>query len=591
MIFVYFSIVLSCAILSPRYRRIPAKVAAPAGGEKFVPVSNTEAGAWVATIGALLVLHLVISTPAWIYLLRFETVEFDRIPLVLIGAVGSFLIAGWLTCALYQSHRMWRPDIDQVVEKRFWGGRLGVGFYFIAGWLLFLLLPLGLTSHAIVVQRMANPQSGVSPLLPAAAFAGVILLASYCHLAAFNDWRRNPFGLPTLSYDGHDKRQAYCQLAKVFSYISTQKDRILCPFRVPPEDKPIVLDTEGGSDRQSRSVANAEKSHAFRLPGHRDSKHFLGGSFLLAGYFVTCRWIAPAETWGMQSLLSMLALAAISALLITLNELIDMCAGFRRVLKELGRHPIVDAFSALPEKMAVGMIDFVVWTREPGGDRPEIIYALRRLDKRCPDCECGVLHKIYQSSIDQRSARIFNRQIAYAVSLVARNLIDYWEQKRIKQVPEKKADDDKSAKDTNTDTEFEREGEYFVAAVLANIIRKMALHVHRLMIYLFFEILLLLWAFDSYPFQPKSALNLGYFVFIIAAALYLGRQLLAFNADEVLSRLSKTTPNQLTWDPALLTTLFTYVFLPLTWLAITQVPALGELMSGIAAAFSKSSGG
>lgn len=51
-----------------------------------------------------------------------------------------------------------------------------------------------------------------------------------------------------------------------------------------------------------------------------------------------------------------------------------------------------------------------------------------------------------------------------------------------------------------------------------------------------------------------------------------------FNMNEVLSRISKTTPNQFTWDRSLIVPLLAYGAMPIIGILAVQFPPLGRIM-------------
>ena len=56
--------------------------------------------------------------------------------------------------------------------------------------------------------------------------------------------------------------------------------------------------------------------------------------------------------------------------------------------------------------------------------------------------------------------------------------------------------------------------------------------------------------------------------------------IIRFNRCEVLSRLSKTTPNRFTFDRALVLPTFTFVVIPLISLLAVQFPGIGRMLFG-----------
>ena len=93
-------------------------------------------------------------------------------------------------------------------------------------------------------------------------------------------------------------------------------------------------------------------------------------------------------------------------------------------------------------------------------------------------------------------------------------------------------------------------------------------------------LLCLLCCLNAYPFQPNRLimwLCYGLTVWCLVMNLLL---IVRFNRCEVLSRLSGTTPNRLTFDRTLLLPVITFVVIPLCSLLAVQFPGIGQMLFG-----------
>ena len=94
--------------------------------------------------------------------------------------------------------------------------------------------------------------------------------------------------------------------------------------------------------------------------------------------------------------------------------------------------------------------------------------------------------------------------------------------------------------DESTERRWQRLAEDFIAMHLVETIRQSFAHIQNLMTFSVASGLLLLWCFNSYPFEPHRVLNASCFGLLLWTVGSLVLALIRFNRNEALSRLGKT---------------------------------------------------
>jgi hypothetical protein len=123
---------------------------------------------------------------------------------------------------------------------------------------------------------------------------------------------------------------------------------------------------------------------------------------------------------------------------------------------------------------------------------------------------------------------------------------------------------------------WQADAELFIVLQFTTLIRQCFAQLRNLLTFLVATVLLLLWALNSYPFQPHRLIVIFSYALVLwcmAAALV---AVVNFNRDEVLSALTRTTPNKLTLDRTLVVPVLTYVVIPLVSLAAVQFPEVSD---------------
>ena len=121
--------------------------------------------------------------------------------------------------------------------------------------------------------------------------------------------------------------------------------------------------------------------------------------------------------------------------------------------------------------------------------------------------------------------------------------------------------------------------EDFVAMQVVSFLSQTFVHLRNLLILVTVGALLLLLATVSYPFQPQRLLLV--FVWSVILLIVGGgvTVLVQMDRNEVLSRITNTAPNRVTFDRSFISSIATYGLLPMLTLLATLFPQMGGLWS------------
>jgi len=310
-------------------------------------------------------------------------------------------------------------------------------------------------------------------------------------------------------------------------------------------------------------------------------------------YVFVWRWVPTAEHRWLDIFVLRLGVLLVVVLIgASQIRLKATCGLFDRLLRRLGQHAIVNCYERVPARLADKVAGQVFAAApHPGdlelsarglarlaalGERGRVwpggnIAARRIADGYAKIVEIGRL----QAEDDLLLAADLNRELC-AVSrqdLVPR-LLSAWSQRQLVSRTEDVADKQgPSAADA-----WQAEAEVFVAMQLTTLFRQAFKQIQTMMTALGVMLLCLLWALNSYPFQPATMFGLlcyglvGWVVVTVVIAV------VRFNRSEVISRLGGTTPNRFTLDRSLVLPLTTYVVIPVISLIAIQVPGVGRVL-------------
>ncbi|MBI3408303.1 MAG: hypothetical protein HY040_08100 [Planctomycetes bacterium] len=89
--------------------------------------------------------------------------------------------------------------------------------------------------------------------------------------------------------------------------------------------------------------------------------------------------------------------------------------------------------------------------------------------------------------------------------------------------------------------------------------------------------LLLVFAAASYPFRPQALLLFFLTGMVAMVTVFVIVFLFQMNGDELVSRITRTTPNRITWDPGFFKAIMVYV-LPIVGALLVQIPLLSSVV-------------
>ncbi len=122
--------------------------------------------------------------------------------------------------------------------------------------------------------------------------------------------------------------------------------------------------------------------------------------------------------------------------------------------------------------------------------------------------------------------------------------------------------------------------EDFVAMHTVTYLSQFFAPLRNLINFVILTLLLLVLAVASYPFQPQHLLLVSLLCLLTLAVIQVIVIFVQMDRDEVLSRISKTTPYKITFDPTFFSTVLTYVT-PLIAVALALFGDLGALIASL----------
>jgi hypothetical protein len=126
-----------------------------------------------------------------------------------------------------------------------------------------------------------------------------------------------------------------------------------------------------------------------------------------------------------------------------------------------------------------------------------------------------------------------------------------------------------------------RSAEEAIAIEVAGFINYIFLHLWNLLTLGTLALLAMLFAVNSYPFQPQRLL--GIFLFLVVGTLVIVAAviLVRMNRNDLLSRIAKVEPGKLSFEWSLTHRLLIYAAIPILGLAVTLFPQMDWLVSWV----------
>jgi hypothetical protein len=265
-----------------------------------------------------------------------------------------------------------------------------------------------------------------------------------------------------------------------------------------------------------------------------------------------------------------------------------------RLLRRLGQHALVSVFDRIPTRLAVKAGGHVFSPAPHPGDLEISVRAWEQivlspapaLGGHIAACQARALYEARKQLADNlansttRRTEVLlacgsiNEQLCDAARVYYEQVVPLWQTRRI---AEKHEATSGSSRPTVSISKDRCEAvELFIGIRLVELMRNVFAHIRNLMTTVTLILLVLLWAVNSYPFQPSRLVRVACFVLILWMVANFFIVTLKFNRDEVLSRLAGTTPNRFSIDRPMVLAMITYVAIPLISLAATLFPELSD---------------
>jgi hypothetical protein len=126
-----------------------------------------------------------------------------------------------------------------------------------------------------------------------------------------------------------------------------------------------------------------------------------------------------------------------------------------------------------------------------------------------------------------------------------------------------------------------------IAVQIAHQIRVVFLYARTLLGGVIAMYLCLLWATNSYPFQPGQMMNFTCLMLMLWMVIIVFNAILRFNRNPILSKINGTEPNRLTFDSSFWVPMISYVGLPILAVLATLLPTVGRSLFSWTAIFSQ----
>jgi hypothetical protein len=421
--------------------------------------------------------------------------------------------------------------------------------------------------------RALSLDSGVTPVVP--LFAGALLLA------AWSTW--------------HIKRVALLDDLSAFE-AACRGQRL--------DASHVVVDSSlGCAARFMDSVARVRGGLIRVLPGR--SAYALLFGLVLFGFWTIAELDRSIETIMLGNLLTVgtpgvvllpgsfdllfrfLMLSAIALSAWTLYRLVIVGNAFRHLLRNVEAMPVGQAFSRLPRSIA-SITRFTPFSAPPAAvvdlviDRSAQTCWRRLVAMEVPGYAteaCRTVVAASKLSLRLRSAggmldtSVAGPLVALHETLcagAALNLVPL-----DVEMPEADGGKQRDAAPARSWAELAQE---IVALYVVDYVEWVVRHLRDLALSLIASLALTTVLLASYPFEPESLVKIFFFTLMAATVMAIAMLLFQMSRDATMSRITHTTPGQITWDVQLVLNLMLVAAVPLLTLLSAQFPQIRDIL-------------
>ena len=481
------------------------------------------------------------------------------IPTAFLGVMSSMVVSVTRSAAISKLGRALRSPIARVVVVLMEVAVLTVGVVVVHA----IWSPVDLL---LFINRAGAWDSGVTPLIPMVALSTAIVVWAVCHLR----WRYllHVFPFPNPQECRRDRHTSIDSITARTNKLGEQLGRFKpCPVSI--SDWLLLLATLAGSV-----------------------------------YVLLFRWSGTAEGTAFDWVFVLCVWATVAFILMLFGRLVAVCSVFARFLRRLGQHAMCPAFSRIEDHMgAKSAIQMFATPQYPGELEQPVRYLRRLADMRVlvsPEWSYRVwpegsqyaaeVERMFQT-LDKCERFKVRRKHALMRSITARlfdiahdqlagRLEGLWASRCFSGKFKKETCELESHGTEDASSMWRRDAETFLAMQYVHLIRVTFLHIQNMMTCLVMMVLCVLACCDAYPFQQRPLMLGMCFILVLWIAVRAVFFIVAFNRDEVLSRLGGSEANRFNLDRTTVMPLITYVFLPIVSVLLIRFPSLGTFLFG-----------
>jgi hypothetical protein len=440
------------------------------------------------------------------------------------------------------------------------------------------MLPPSTGTGFLLFERTVNLQAGVSGLVPV-CFLGIGLCCwSFCQLKRLYllDCFSVDTPFPANGHPAFDRiRAAQQQIEQVLGGRSGDG---------PPPKK-------DGQDDPPKLLDRVAKSTLLQPSYHLIVWVLVGFALLRLGH----RFL-PTPDGPVFDFMIMAGFAFLAFLLVyKFLQLLLLWRRVKRLLHDIALLPMLKAFDRLPGKVSSVFRGYFYPRRQRNAHLavPRHLFEILRKDYKAVQASLPfVVHVPGSRSDDDGQKEVSQERLSDASEACLRNLACFWPK-----LPLNAAYGDPPAADGKPSEPEASAGIYpiedktisdqlrrwlhnaqeFVAIEAVTYLRQFFVHLRNLTTFLTIGMLLLLLAVNSYPFQPQRLLMMFLWTLILSMMGGVVVVLVQMNRDELLCRISGSTPNRFTLDRTFIFSVVKYI-VPLVALLVTQFADVSDLL-------------
>jgi hypothetical protein len=463
---------------------------------------------------------------------------------------------------------------------------------------LFNYFPSVTSAIALFVVRCSNYSDLVNPLLPIAFLSAMVAIWAYCSLKRL---------LLVTTYD-------FCN----------------------PLEQSALVDVEKRSDwYYAAQLKRLEQGYRYVLDaiegyvslGMRFPDWFVGvGLMMFVAHLLWRDWVPTCEGAIYDSTFRLMYFCAIVMTIGLMLRVRNLFRSTDLLLRWVDHLPLAKRFAEIPIEVRSKASDVLYATHPKIDDYSLMIHQIEKLARKPPEgvsMDHEAVQKLVEhgrdgmkTAVDQQrrpeeDAHLGREMSNFISRQLTPYLLDQWSQTGAKEGEKKddkenhsylvvrligaklakRQDDQVTVQDETKETDpaaaWLRDAETLIAVQIAHQIRVVFLYARTLLGGVIAMYLCLLWATNSYPFQPGQMMNFTCLMLMLWMVIIVFNAILRFNRNPILSKINGTEPNRLTFDSSFWVPMISYIGLPILAVLATLLPTVGRSLFSWTAIFSQ----